>query len=143
MENQDIPQISDVKVAHFSLHEASFGRRTQVWGFLFHSILSTILSRTAEIEANQDLGFGGYLLLLLPGLCDHLCNTDKCKEVSIRGCSRALLSVRGIEQLYKELILLSLTLQDHFKYSAYVRGEEMLVYHKISKEGTIYLNGSR
>ena len=81
-------------------------------------------------------------MLLLPGLCDHSCNTDKCKEVSIRGCSRALLSVRGIEQL-KELTLLSLTLQDHFKYSAHVRGEEMLVYHKISKEGRIYLNGSR
>lgn len=81
-------------------------------GFLFHSILSMILSRAAEIEANQDLGFGGYLLLLLPGLCDQSCNTDKCKEVSIRDCSRALLTVRGI----KQLIVLNLTLQDHFKY---------------------------
>lgn len=49
----------------------------------------------------------------------------------------------GSNNFIKELTLLSLTLQDHFKYSAYVRGEEMLVYHKISKEGRIYLNGSR
>ena len=44
-------------------------------------------------------------------------NTDKCKEVSIieRGCSRALRSVRGIEQLMERTVL-GLTLQDDCKY---------------------------
>ena len=79
------------------------GEGLRYGGFLFHSILSTILSRAAEIEANQDLGIGGYLLLLLPGLCDQSCNTDKYNEVSMRGCSRALLSVRGSNNLRNSL----------------------------------------
>lgn len=76
------------------------------------------------------------------------CSTDKCKEVSIinRDCSRALPSVRGIEQL-KELTEPGLALQDDCKYSVHVRkklreANKCLFIIKISKEGRIYANGS-
>ena len=76
------------------------------------------------------------------------CGIDKCKEVSVimRGCSRALPSVRGIEQL-KELTELGLTLQDDCKYSVHVRNKlweanKCLFIIKISKEVRIHANGN-
>ena len=83
-----------------------------------------------------------------PEINNMKCNTDKSKEVSTINlrCSRALPSVRGIEQL-KELTELGLTLQDDCKYSVHARNKlweanKCLFIIKISKEGRIYANGS-